>query len=32
MAVRFCKSVKLGPGVRVNFSKSRMSATIGPRR
>lgn len=31
MAVRFRKSVKLGPGVRVNFSKSGMSTTIGPR-
>lgn len=31
MAVRFRKSVKLGPGVRVNFSKRGVSTTIGPR-
>lgn len=30
-SLRFRKSVKLGPGVRVNFSKSGISTTIGPR-
>lgn len=31
MAVRFRKSVKLGPGVKVNFSKKGVSTSIGPR-
>ena len=31
MAVRFRKSVKLGPGIRVNFSKRGVSTTIGPK-
>ena len=31
MAVRFRKSKKLGPGIRVNVSKSGLSTTIGPR-
>lgn len=31
MGIRFRKSVKLMPGVRINFSKSGMSTTIGPR-
>ena len=31
MGLRFRKSVKLMPGVRINFSKSGMSTTIGPR-
>lgn len=31
MAVRFRKSVKLAPGIRMNFSGSGMSWTLGPR-
>lgn len=31
MAVRFRKSVKLGPGVKLNFSKRGISTTLGPR-
>ena len=31
MAVRFRKSVKLGPGVKINFSKRGVSTTIGPK-
>jgi len=31
MGMRFRKSVKLGPGIRVNISKSGLSTTIGPR-
>ena len=31
MGLRFRRSVRLAPGVRLNFSKSGLSATIGPR-
>lgn len=31
MGLRFRKSVKLAPGIRLNFSKSGVSTTIGPR-
>jgi hypothetical protein len=31
MGLRFRKSVKIFPGVRLNFSKSGISITIGPR-
>ena len=31
MGVRFRRSVKIMPGVRINFSKSGMSTTIGPK-
>lgn len=31
MGLRFRKSVRLAPGVRLNFSLSGVSATVGPR-
>ncbi|MBR0513622.1 MAG: DUF4236 domain-containing protein [Clostridia bacterium] len=31
MGMRFRRSVKIMPGVRINFSKSGMSTTIGPK-
>ena len=31
MGLRFRKTVKLGPGIRLNFSKSGISTSIGPR-
>ena len=31
MGIKFRKSIKIMPGVRINFSKSGMSTTIGPR-
>ena len=31
MALRFRKSIRIAPGVRVNIGKSGVSATIGPR-
>ena len=31
MALRFRRTVRLGPGIRVNVSKSGLSATVGPR-
>lgn len=31
MALRFRKTVKLGPGIKLNFSKSGVSTTVGPR-